>query len=121
MKTFDLSAAKAGEPVITREGEPVRLIFFYFKGPYSIVGIIEDDNGAEFAFSWYNDGCFLGDKGQHGYDLFMAPIKKQVWINLYGGCLYFHTGMTYPSEEKAKEAAGDIDYIKTILIHEYEY
>lgn len=77
MKPFDLEAAKRGEPIVTRDG---RETFF--------VGICKGDRPIVVCDSAGNltrllhDGDYTAN-GAHMYDLFMAPKKRTVWVNLY--------------------------------------
>ena len=43
MKPFNLELAKQGHPVVTRKGQPVRIICFDRKGVQPIVALIEVD------------------------------------------------------------------------------
>lgn len=79
MKPFDLQAAIRHEPVVTRDGRP------YTFGAYNpnaaaaaqIVGWVGDKS-----ISHYQTGrrsCNDIDD----FDLFMAPRKTELWLNLY--------------------------------------
>lgn len=59
MKPFDLEQAKAGKPVCTKRGEPVRIIFFNATGSYPIIGLIDDGVGNEVPFGWQSDGEYV--------------------------------------------------------------
>ena len=84
MKPFDLEAAKAGAPVVTRNGEKARIICFDLNnGEYVLVVAFTPGNGREGIISTKKDGrhCTIFDDSV--YDLFMAPVKKEGWLNIY--------------------------------------
>ena len=79
MKPFDLEAAKRGEPIQTRDGTPVKFIAHVPEAiKLSRVLVLLDD------YIWH--GCENGklySYKDHETDLFMAPRKRTVWVNLY--------------------------------------
>lgn len=80
MKQFDLEKAIAGKPVVTRDGEPVRIICWdRNKTDYPIVALVGDK---EVISSFTTNGSFFHGK-QDPNDLFMAIEKKEGWVNLY--------------------------------------
>lgn len=85
LKPFDLEKAKAGAKVVTRDGRDIRIICFDRKGKAPILGLIEillDESILSFS----SDGkYFIGEEESH-YDLFMAPVRKKGWINVYPDC-----------------------------------
>lgn len=105
MKPFDLKAALAGEPVVTRNGcEVSQLIHFQL-----------ENNSAPVRFVCKDVILACSDKGrynvysevEHFYDLFMAPKKRTVWINLFS-CLPDagrFNGRYYESEQAADYAS----------------
>lgn len=72
MKAFDLTLAKAGAPVCTRNGRDVRIICWDKKGAYPIVGIkmINDDDWEEILCTTI-EGYFMSDGKESPLDLFM--------------------------------------------------
>ena len=86
MKPFDLEAAKRGEP-----------IYIHLVCEPTFIGLREDGRVvAESAEGW------LGSYMQS--DVFMAPKKRTVWVNLYPTSLqisYWHN-----SEEEASKLAS---------------
>lgn len=86
MKPFNLEAALAGEPVITRSGEEVtQITLFKIDNPYPVFGII---GGQIFAFSPTGKNHLNRDTAN---DLFMASKKRVVWVNLYkNGYAYYY-------------------------------
>lgn len=65
MKPFDLEAAKRGEPVVTRDGRPVRIICFDANSDAPIVALVQllknvnKDNDTEYVFSYDLKGRYL--------------------------------------------------------------
>ena len=83
MKPFDLEAAKAGAPVVTRDGKKVRIICFDANtGAYVLIALITQDGGGEKVLSMKKDGR-RHDYENSTYDLFMASVKKEGWLNIY--------------------------------------
>lgn len=81
LKLFNLDRALAGDKVISRDGsiKPYdfkcwsqdtleKSLFGYFSGEI---------------LSFYSDGSHEGYGIESNFDLFMAPIKKQGWVNVY--------------------------------------
>lgn len=81
MKPFDLEKALAGEPVVTRSGLAVTEIQF-FQDVSNGQGLIAVAGGV---LRRYNaEGVhYYSPVGEDPHDLFMAPVKKQGWVNLY--------------------------------------
>ena len=98
MKDFNLELAKAGHPVITRDGREVKIIYFNKGGGYPLIGIVDDDEIKTFT----NEGKFRESVNSDS-DLFMATVKKQGWINLYvNNNNSNYAGSVYKTEEGAK-------------------
>lgn len=99
MKPFDLEAAKRGEPIVCRDGTPAKFIAHVPEAVSSaqVLVLIGRDvhllraNGAEKS------------KSDGGNDLFMAPKKRTVWVNVYPdpGYTYYHN-----TQEAADARAG---------------
>lgn len=84
MKPFDLEAAKAGAPLVTRDGRPAKFIAHVAEAHTNqrLLALIDGDIHIRF-----EDGSYLGPGGRGGEtnnDLFMAPVKRTVWANVYG-------------------------------------
>lgn len=96
-KPFDLERALAGDPVVTRDGRPVTQLT-HFKdveyGSESLCGVV-----CGSLEKWMSDGRYYL-AGTSGTDLFMAPKKRTVWVNLYGNG---HRGYWYDSEKEADD------------------
>lgn len=122
MKPFDIELAKAGYPVCTRDGRPVRILCFDRKSVdgYSILALI-DKGDSEGIVSYIRQGTFYSHGKEHKNDLFMAAVKKEGWVNVFINASYFDSktaGTIYPTKE---EALKDIDtksphYIDTVKI-----
>jgi len=82
MKPFDLEAAKAGAPVITRDGRPARIICFDREGNYPVVALIKINGNDESIHTYTSDG--INHKFHETYsDLLMDTVKKKAWVNIY--------------------------------------
>jgi hypothetical protein len=78
MKPFDLERAKAGDPVITRDGRPVRILCF--DGPHEdhpIVGMTGTN-----IMTFTDAGSYL-TSFELSVDLFMATTKKEGWVCIH--------------------------------------
>ena len=83
MKPFDLEAAKAGAKVMTKEGQPVRLICFDANSAEDapIIGLARYSDGPEeYVVHYDSSGRHEGSSCSH---LCMAPVKREGWINIY--------------------------------------
>lgn len=106
MKPFNLEAAKNGAKVVTRDGIKLRIICFDSKvNGCPLVVLISDNNGMEVVASYDNHGKFCHSHADtpSSSDLFMAPVKKECWINFYGvdEC----ESNTYTTRESADSSA----------------
>jgi len=82
MKKFNLGAAKDGAKVVTRDGRAVRIICFDALSKNPIKALVKTERGTEELIGYRLDGVYYeGD--QSIYDLFLAPIKKEGWMNVY--------------------------------------
>jgi hypothetical protein len=96
-KPFDLERALAGDPVVTRHGKSVtQLKKFDIRGRCVLLGVFDGQLA-----SWLENGCYYSS-GEWPYDLFMAPKKRTVWVNLYGDGLCYR----YDSKAEADEASA---------------
>jgi hypothetical protein len=81
MKPFNLEEAKAGKPVCTRDGRPVRIVDFNVKSKkYPILALI-DNGGTEIPQTYKKDGKW-SMKEEDGHDLFMKETEKHGWVNI---------------------------------------
>lgn len=116
MKPFCLEEAKAGKPVCTRDGRPVRILCLDAKNDrYPIVALVDDD-GEEGAYLYDKNGCFFTKKDSIN-DLMMAGEKHTGWINIYSNGLCYSTSTCiHKTEEIAKLRADSKHVIATIKI-----
>ena len=111
MKPFDLTAAKAGKPVVTLYGKDARIICFDAVGEYPIIGLIKNDDGFEYPVSY----------SESSINLFfcMKSQKKVGWINIYKSSIisnHYRTGnRIFCTEEKAIREKSEI-WVSTIKI-----
>lgn len=83
MKPFDLEQAKAGAPVQTRDGHAARIICFDRKGNnLPVVALVTDPDGEEYTRVYPSNGGYLLTQ-ESDLDLFMAPVKREGWVNIY--------------------------------------
>jgi hypothetical protein len=128
-KPFDLEAAKRGEPVITRDGRSVRVLCTdRTHSEYPIIALITSHNtGVEFELSeqFTLEGSYRADKYQCEQDLFMAPVVREYWVNVYssrGEERGVYAGSyQYTSKEAAEiEGRRSANYLSTVLLHKEE-
>lgn len=95
MKPFDLEAAKRGEPIMCRNGTPVKFIAFV---PEADVcnKVVVLRAGVVVTYSANGEGA------AYNTHLVMAPKKRTIWINAYwSGATVFSFG----TQEEADKAA----------------
>lgn len=118
MKPFDIELAKAGHPVCTREGEPVRIICYDRKNTkYPIMALIDKGDSEDFV-SYILQGTFYNNGKEHKDDLFMAAVKKEGWINVYsnGERACTHSADIHLSKEDALKCHFPDTYVDTVKI-----
>jgi hypothetical protein len=120
MRPFNLERALAGDPVITEKGLLVTQIHLFkdVVNQWPLVGVVGK------SMEWWDL------KGEHsvlnaGMNLFMAPAKRQEWVNIYNDknfqCSYYLGKRTYESENEARNSTHHHpNYITTVLIREWE-
>lgn len=116
-KPFDLEAAKAGAPVMTRAGRPARILAFDLKAADEcpIVVAIETDDGKSEVVRTYTKYGYAVD--EYDDDLMMAPVKHRAWVNVYKREQYYNIGYTFDTEEEAiKYGKKSSTYITTVLV-----
>lgn len=99
MKPFDLEAAKAGAPIVTRDGRPAEFIAHVEEAHpgQRLVVLLDGDVRLKFENGKYaSSPAHVSD-----HDLFMAPVKRAVWVNLYE-C---GAGVWYDTEKEADDCA----------------
>lgn len=102
MKPFDLEAALRGDPVVTRDGRPVTQVTeFEGLGEFCVAAVM---NGSLAIFKRDGHYCFRGDSL---YDLFMAPKKVTLWVNVYRDLHHLSDYSAASTLYKTKNAADD--------------
>ena len=125
LKPFNLAAAKAGQPVVTRDGRKARIVCFDLKrnDVKPLVVLIENTFDKEESISLYCQDGSYEDVSTSDFDLFMAPVMKEVWIALieWENC-QFTTHGPYNSQLEAFAAPieSPLVYksIKAVKVHE---
>ena len=112
LKPFDLTAALAGAPVVTRDGRKVLQIAHFPKVSLSerIVAHIDSNYCIQI---FYDDGQFIRGK-ESKFDLFMAPVKRTVWVNMYRhDCGEIYSGAVGNTKEEALRFSSVENHIGT--------
>lgn len=102
MKPFNLEAAKAGKPVITRDGREARIICFDRKDrDFPLVAVCDvEGGGGEAVYCCDKDGRPAFHKNPL---LFMKPETVTRWVNVYPSATISHA---YTSTEAADVGAN---------------
>ena len=121
MKEFDIEKylKNPKQRVVTRDGKNVRIVCTDMIGTsYPILGVCRVDATHDCYYSYTLNGKHNLGVESH-LDLFFAPEKKEGWLNLYKyGNSRVVIGTVFPieSEESAKMASEDKDYVATCKI-----
>ena len=100
MKPFDLQAAKAGAPIVTRDGRPAKFIAHVAEAhPNQRLLVLV---GGAVCRHFEEGRCMLNPDSESPYDLFMAPVKRTVWVNLYE----YGKAIWHDTEKIAERQAG---------------
>ena len=106
MKPFDLEAAKRGEPIVNRDGAPVTFVAHVPEAVPASRVIVLCDNGV--IQTLYENGIFYSPTREDFRDIFMAPKKRTVWVNLYKEAYNpINSAFWYSSEKMADMATSD--------------
>jgi hypothetical protein len=119
MREFNLADAKAGKPVVTRDGRATR--FMGIVNGKSPVFAVTFSDGSEVVYTYEQSGKFTNNPF---LDLVMKPEKKEYWVNVYredngeAGT----PGLTHPSREKAFENRDTTTqtYLTSVLLYSEE-
>ena len=120
MKQFNLEEYKKNpnRKVITRDGKSVRIVCTDMMGTsYPVLAICRVNPTHDCYYSYTLNGKH--NINDSPLDLFFAPENKEGWLNLYkDGNGRVAIGTVYPieSEESAKMASEDKDYVATCKI-----
>ena len=123
MKPFNIELAKAGHPVCTRGGHKARIVCFDRKAKFHpIVALIEYSDDENVVY-YTNDGTNQSLGAESQFDLMMATVKKEGWVNLYQnehetwtGCDIFDTKEDALYYCDTHDCFDKKNYIKTIKI-----
>lgn len=122
MKQFNLESylKNPNQKIVTRDGRSVRIVCTDIMGAfYPVLAVYKKDPTHEVWNSYTTDGRLYTKGDDTLADLFFAPEKKEGWLNLYkDGNGRVAIGTVYPieSEESAKMASEDKDYVATCKI-----
>lgn len=107
MKPFDLEKAKAGAPVITRNGSAARIICFdrADADTYPLVALLRLGEGIDRVTTHTDQGRYCKEPG-NDYDLFMGPVKREGWVNIYPDTTIRH-GIHASQDQADMHAAYD--------------
>lgn len=78
MTPFNLTLARAGHPVVTRDGRKATILKFDLKSEQPLVAVVQNPDGTEESDEFSVDGRFYTDTGS-SRDLFMAPLPENPW------------------------------------------
>ena len=81
LKPFDLDAALAGKPVIMRDGRAIRKVVGYLAELAASKKLLVIDENGDIRY-YIANGKWVAN-GESGWDLFMAPTERTVWVNAY--------------------------------------
>lgn len=114
MKPFNLEEAKAGKPMVTRDGRQAKFIA-HVPEVSSYARLVVLIGGALNIYRDCGSDCFV-DGARHcnsRNDLFMAPVKKTAWVELFDdGSALFHP---------TKSAAFEYTSTRTVARFEVTY
>lgn len=110
MKPFDLEKALAGEPVVTRDGNPVTQVTkFDCDSAYPLRAVID---GKIISFTTNGN---TNVSIEHEHDLFMAEPER--WVNVYWNeeKQNAYCGFHHSSEAEAKANINNPNYYQTTI------
>jgi len=121
MRPFNLEKAADGEPVMTKNGLPARVICVDANNPHEgidekvcVVALVEE-GGFEKVHRYNDKGEYRSAVvNRPELDLVMKTQKHEGWINVYpeGEC----SGYVYLTKEDAKKAAVVVNCVDTVKI-----
>lgn len=123
MRPFDLKlyTSNPNLEIITREGNPAKIIYTNRKGynVKQVIALITIPNGTEVIKTYWENGIETQGYTDNPNDLFFKSVKKIGWINIYNfPNSSYNTGTNiYSDKESAEKLAikGD-SYIGAIQI-----
>ncbi len=79
-KPFDINAARNGAKVVTKkDGYPAKIIMWDLKSCYSVLAIVDYNDGSQYAFQYTDKGHYFNDKG-NPMDLMMLTDEQGNYI-----------------------------------------
>lgn len=114
-KPFDLEAAKAGAPLVTRDGRKARFIGHVPKARklHRVVVILENED----AVTSYGEHGGYNEGGEHPSDLVIQVQTKTVYVNLYKASSDSPQDWTeYSTKEKAENGAAAYAYAVAVPV-----
>jgi hypothetical protein len=122
MKRFSLKEylKNPARKVVTREGNPVEIIYTDGEGRRPITALVTKEDGKKFSIkcTFYGE---WSENGESALDLFFEPIKKEGWVNIYNDGSNITTGDVYSNKEEAIKNINfnfnsNFKYITTVKI-----
>lgn len=111
MKPFNLKAALAGKPVVTRDGRAVTQLhlFEHIRSDYPVRAVVEE------RIECYTDTGYSCTGDVFASDLLMSVERKSGWVNIYEGNV---TGSIFETRKEAlyERARATLNVIDTIEI-----
>ena len=113
MEKFNLEEALAGKPVVTRNGKKVTELHLFKSTTGKPVIAIVEGLVAGYTILGKDD-----DARDSIWDLFMAPQKKSIWVNVYDkkDTLSISKSKKFTYEQAIANISNKETYIKTIEI-----
>lgn len=111
-KPFDLERAKAGDPIETRNGRKAVFGGCNLDAPKESRIAVWVGGSIR---SYCETGKYVDDGGEYALDLFMAPKKVTVWVNIYSeiGLAYKLAGFFHTNKIAAEKMAGGANFVGT--------
>jgi hypothetical protein len=98
-KPFDLQAALAGASVVNGDGTKITVTKLSVPRASGDVLVSQDNRGLIQSHNFI-DGT--SEIGSEAYKLYMAPVERTVWINLYTTTGYFGVSSTEAAADQAQ-------------------
>ena len=121
MKQFNVEEyLKNHRNVVTRDGRKARILCCDLNNDtYTVVAAVKDGN-IEVPLTYTKQGKAIQGRDSSS-DLFFAPEKHEVWVNVYRrsneDAYDIGFGCTYSSEEEAKGSiVPSLDYVATVKV-----
>ena len=104
MKPLDLEAAKRGEPICNRYSRDCVFITHVpdANPEYRVLALMPFKE----VYCFDETGSYYGGGDESKHDLFMAPRKLTVWVNVYPPDTNCHAAWAYETEAIANNYAG---------------